>query len=261
MNKSSMNLILCLLVGLFCLTPITILAEDQQPPLAEEWLFTVKADQTGAFHAAMKAHAEFRQESNDPRSWQVYEAIVGQKLNQYVIRHCCFNWADLDTHTKWDEDHPQVLGHWFETVAPHVVSTEHYFSEVDWPNSNWSADAGPFRYFVVNEWNIKGGHEADFAAARKTMSQIAINQGWANASRNWVWTTQVGGRATSSVVVPHRNFASMGGSEETFFEFLTEHMGSAESAGELMKKFSASTWGTTTTIWEHRPKLSFDESD
>ena len=73
--------------------------------------------------------------------------------------------------------------------------------------------------------------------------------------------TRIGGRAATSLVVPHMNFAGMGGGEESFFEFLSKNMGSEEAAGALMKKFSASTWGSETTIWEHLPELSMGGDD
>ncbi len=259
MKKTSIKLILGLLAGLFCLAPLTTLAADNPPPLAEEYLFTPKAGHLGEFLAAFKAHTDLRKEKGDPRKWQVYTSILGDEINNYAVRQCCFNWADLDSYSQWDEANPEVLSHWLENVAPHVENMQHYYSDIDWSNSNWAADAGPFRYFTVNEWTVKDGHDTDFSVAKKTMSQIAINQGWATADRNWIWTTQIGGRPLASIVAPHKNFADMAAGEETFFEFLSRHLGSKEAAGELMKKFSASTWGSKTTIWEHLPGLSMDE--
>ena len=92
------------------------------------------------------------------------------------------------------------------------------------------------------------------------MSQVAINQGWATPDRNWIWTT-IGGKDKNAIVIPHKNFASMAGGEETFYDFLAQHMGSAEAAGDLMKKFSSATWGSEFTIWEHLPELSMSEED
>jgi hypothetical protein len=261
MKKTSINLVLGLLAGLFWLVPVSAMAADDPPPLAEVWLVTPKAGHLGEFQAAFQQHTAVRKENADPRDWQTFVSIVGKDINQFAIRNCCFNWADLDSFAKWDEANPQVVGHWYETVQPYVETVEHYYSEVDYDNSNWNDDSGPFRYFAVDQWKLKGGHEADFSAARESMSQIAINQGWANADRNWAWTTQIGGRAAVSLVVPHKNFAAMAGGEETFFEFLSKHMGSTEAAGALIKKFSASSWGVETTIWEHLPELSMGGDD
>lgn len=261
MKNASTKLILSLLAGLVCSLPLSTQAEDNPPPLAEVWLVTPKAGQLGEFQAAFKQHGEFRQAHGDPFKWQVYTSIVGDELNRYAIRYCCVNWADLDAYENWNEANPEVLGHWFETVAPYVENIQHYFDEIDWDDSHWAADAGPFRYFAVTEWGIKGGHEADFTSARKMMSQIAINQGWTTAGRNWIWTNAIGGKDRSAIVVPHENFAHMAGGEETFYEFLAKHMGSDEAAGDLLKKFSSSTWGSKMTLWEHVPELSMSEEE
>ena len=261
MKNASIKLITGLLAGIICLSPISAIAQDNPPPLSEIWMVTPKAGHLGDFQAALKAHTNVRKEHGDPQAWQVYSSIVGDDLNQYAIRHCCSSWADLDAYAKWNEANPAVLGHWMETVAPHVEKIQHYFDQIDWNNSRWAADEGPFRYFAVTEWGTKGGQEADFTAARKVMSQVAINQGWATTGKNWIWTTTIGGKDRNAIVIPHKNFAGMAPGEETFFEFLSKHMGSAEAAGDLLKKFSSATWGSELTVWEHLPGLSMSEEE
>ena len=258
MKNTSIKLILGLLAGLICLAPVAVSAADAPPPLAEEYMVTPKNDQMGEFQAALKAHTELRKEKGDPRKWQIYTSIVGNELNVYTIRQCCFNWADLDSYAEWDAANPEVLGDWFENVEPHVGKIQHFFSEYDWSNSHWTGGGDPYQFYAVTEWKVKPGQEADFSIAKKTMSQIALNQGWANTDRNWMWTTQIGGHPVNSMVVPHKNFADMAGGDVTFAEFLTKHLGSGEAASELLKKFSASTWGSEMTIWQHLPGLSMD---
>jgi len=261
MKKASIKLITGLLVGLFCLLPLSAVAQDDPPPLSEIWMITPKAGHLGDFQATLKAHTAVRLEHGDSRSWQVFTSIVGDDINRHAIRYCCANWADLDAYTEWNEANPEVTAHWFETVMPHVEKMQHYFEEIDWDNSHWSADAGPFRYFAVTAWGIKGGHQADFTSAREVMSQVAINQGWATAGRSWIWTSTIGGKDRNAIVVPHKNFAHMAAGEESFYEFLATHMGSEEAAGDLLKKFSSATWGSEFTLWEHLPELSMGEDD
>ena len=93
------------------------------------------------------------------------------------------------------------------------------------------------------------------------MSQIAINQGWASADRNWVWLTSIGGKASQSIVVPYKNYADMAPGEQSFFEFLVKQLGSEEAAGELMNAFSSATQSTEYTVWELQPDLSMSEDD
>jgi hypothetical protein len=261
MKTFATRLILSLCIGLFCLAPLSVLAQESPAPLAEVWIVTPKIGQMSEFQAALKAHTDLRKSQGDPRAWQVYTAIVGDTLDRYAIRNCCVNWADLDSFDRWDKSNPDVLGDWYENVAPYVEKMEHYFSEVDWSDSNYSTDSGPFRYFRVTDWQLERGMESVFEGAKEQISQIALNQGWANAERNWLWTTQIGGSPTASVVVPHKNFASMARGDETISEFLGKHMNSREAAAELIQKFSSSTSSESTTIWEHLPDLSFPENE
>ena len=93
------------------------------------------------------------------------------------------------------------------------------------------------------------------------MSQIAINQGWANDERSWLWATTIGGKPQVSVIVPHENFASMAGSGEGFVDFLAKQMGSAEAAAELMSQFSGAVWSSDYQVWAHRDDLSMKSGD
>lgn len=261
MKKTPTILILGLFAGLLCLLPLSAMAEDEPGPLAEMWLVTTKTGQQGDFQAALKEHMAVRSEHGDPWNWQTYTVAVGKNLNQIAIRHCCINWADVDSYEQWNKDNPAVAKHWIETVDQYLEKYEHYFEQLDWDNSHWNEAAGSYRFFGVTEWTIKGGHGADFSTAREKMSQIAINQGWATADRSWLWTTTIGGKPTQGVVVPYKNYAAMAPGEESFFEFLVKHMGSEEAAGELLKTFSGASWGSEYTVWEHQPGLSMSEGD
>jgi hypothetical protein len=249
-----------ILFTLLCVFPSLSIAADQPPPIAEEWMFTVKQGQMSDFLAAVKEHGAVRSEHGDPRSWEVYRATLADGLNRVAIRYCCFNWADADAYDQWNRENPAVVEHWFANAAPHVEKTEHFFEETDWPNSHWNNDGGPYRFFAVTEFKIKAGNALDFDDARDKMSQIAINQGWANEDRSWIWSEIIGGAPKVFLVVPHENYASMAGGEKSFFSFLVEHMGSEEAAQGLLNQFSASTWGSTFQLWEHLPGLSMAPS-
>ena len=58
MKKATTKLILGLLAGLFCLLPISAMAEDNPPPLSETWMVTPKAGQIGEFQAAHSRNME-----------------------------------------------------------------------------------------------------------------------------------------------------------------------------------------------------------
>jgi hypothetical protein len=243
------------------IAPTLGLAQEEPGPLAEIWIFTPKEDQRTEFFEGFEKHVKFRSEHGDPRAWQSYTPLLGDKLGRLAVRHCCANWADVDSYRQWDEDNEMVNDHYEAHVADHVEKVEHYFETLDWAHSHWSDAGGPFKYFAVTEFSILPGHGADFDEARDKMSQIAINQGWATDDRSWLWAKNVGGAATETIIIPHRNFASMASNRETFYDFLSRMMGSADAASELMRQFSGSIAASDFQIWEHHKNLSMDSEN
>ena len=250
---------LSVLAALTLLAPTFAAAQDSPPPLAEMWVLAAKPDHGDEFRSAIKEHMAFRAEHGDPRAWQAYTPVLGDDLNRLAVRFCCIDWADVDSYREWNMSAPEVGEHYDETVAPHVASAEHYFETIDWANSHWSETAGPHRVFAVTNWAIKPGHSIEFDAARDKMSQIAIDQGWASDSRNWLWMSRIGGSPQQSIVVPHRNFAGFDQAEDNFFRFLTEKLGSEEAAIDLIRQFEGATTGSEFQIWVHRENLSMAE--
>lgn len=261
MQKIYAKVALGLLVAAFCYLPSLSLAQETPPPLAEMWIAIPKTGHAQELAQALGEHKAFRSEHGDPWEWNVYTPFLGDDLDRFAIRSCCHAWADVDAYREWSENNAEVAAHFDEHVAPLVEKYEHYFEEIDWANSHWNREAGPYRYFAVTEFAVKAGHGAEFNAAREKMSQIAINQGWANDERSWLWTTTIGGKSTVSVVVPYKNFAGMGRSGEGFVDFLAQQLGSMEAASELMKQFAGASWGSDYQVWVYEPKLSMKKED
>lgn len=261
MIKKTFIQFLSLVAVALLLAPAAVSAQDSPPPLAEMWILHPKPEHGDEFRAAVKEHMAFRKENGDPRAWQAYTPMLGDALGRLAVRFCCIAWADVDAYREWSMGAKAVSEHFDEHVAPHVERAEHYFESMDWDNSHWSEDGGPYRVFAVTEFHVKSGHRAEFDAALDKMSQIAIDQGWASDSRSWLWTSRIGGSPQTSVVVPHRDFASFDLGEDTFFRFLSEKMGSEEKAAELFQQFDGALAGTDFQIWVHREDLSMAEND
>ena len=260
MQSLKAKLLLGLLTAIACFMPHLVLAQDP-PPLAEMWMMVPKAGHAQELNEALKKHMDFRSEQGDPWRWDTYTPLLGEDLARVGVRSCCHNWADIDAYGEWSRSKPAVGAHFIEHVAPHVEKYAHYYEEIDWAGSHWN-DKGPeYKYFAVTEFALKAGHAAEFHAARDKMSQIAINQGWANDERSWIWATTIGGKPTVSVVVPHENFASMADKGEGFMDFLARNLGSEEAAAELLQQFSAATWGSDYQVWVHRAEFSMERAD
>lgn len=255
MQTLKAKFVLGLLAAAVCFSPVPVVAQDT-PPLAEMWIIVPKPGHSEELSAALKEHMAFRSEHGDPWRWDAYTPHLGDDLDRIAVRSCCHNWADVDSYREWNMSTPGVAAHFDEHVAPHVEKYAHYFEEIDWANSHWNAEGGPYKYFAVTEFSVKPAQGSEFHAARNKMSQIAINQGWANDERSWLWATTIGGKPQVSVIVPHENFASMADSGEGFVDFLAKQMGSAEAAAELMSHFSGAIWSSDYQVWVHRDDLS-----
>jgi len=260
MNKNTLLYRLCFAFALVLLAPGAA-AQDLPPKLAELWVLEIEPGQGEAFRAGVKAHVAFRQELGDPRPWQAYVPLLGDNLNRFVVRHCCFEWADADTYRQWDEDHPEVGAHYVEHVAPHTASAAHFFETIDWANSHWSDAGGPHSLFAITEFRVTPGNSGAFDEARVKLSQIAIQNGWASDDHAWLWLSSIGGEPTQAIAIPHRDFASLAGRQPTFADFLAERMGSPEKAAEMMQSLMSAVATIDYQIWEHQPDLSMPEQE
>jgi hypothetical protein len=260
MYKRQVKFVPGILAVLFFMLPAVGAAEDSPPPLAEMWIVTPKADHGTEFYKALGEHMAFRSEHGDPREWQAYSPLLGDQLNRLAIRFCCFNWADQDGYQEWDEQAEEITAHFNEHVGPHAEKWEHYFESMDWENSHWPDDVAQYKLFAVTEFNLKPGEGADFRAARDKILQIALNQGWATGDHAWLWASTIGGKPQESIIIPHKNFASMDRKDDSFTSFLSEHMG-ADAAAALLKQFSSATWSSNYQIWQHQEKYSMSSGD
>lgn len=244
------------LIILFLATlPLTATAQAPSGPLAEMWEIKVKDGHQSEFEDAFREHRDVRQQHNDPRPWDVYTPDTGPNLGHYAVRTCCFNWADQDAYSAWNQANPQVIGSWFEKVAAHVESVGHYYYEMDFANSHWPEGLMAPAMVGVTEFSLNAGKVAQFHEARTELSQIAINQGWAASGKHWSWSDRIGGEPTVDLVVPFSNYADMTPGDQQIGAFLVEHMG-ADKAAELLERFTSSVSSSSYGIWVHRPDLS-----
>ncbi len=249
---------------LTALVPLTLLfatvsapAKDESPPnVADLWIITVDYPDEAAFEVAFKTHLAARKEAGDSRNWQVYRAVAGAELNTYGVRYCCFKWADADAYAEWTQS-SGILDHWNEHVAQYVDDYRHQFSILDIENSNWQEDLSGYRYYGVTSWQPKPGRIGPRQAAIKTFADVGKEHGW---SRLWSWQTRVGGESSLSLVIPYSNFADMEPPEQSFYEFVAEHLGADETA-RLFNGFGSSFLSSEYAIFEHRRDLSMSDGE
>ena len=235
--------------------PLSIQAQESGPLHSESWYVTVKPGHAAKFEEALKAHGAMRRDAGDPRTWTVYTPVTGENTQIYLLRTCCYSWHQIDSNTAWDADNPSVLGDWMANVDPHIEKLGHYFYESDTANSHWPEDGNPPNYVGVTRYFVKAGEEDTFNSARHKLSQIALNQGWSESGKRWSWYTRVGGKPQVTLATPYDSYADMAPDEESFFNFLSRHLG-ADAAAELLDESRSATNGSHYAIWRWRRDLT-----
>ena len=247
------------LVTAALLVPLTACADHHEeeaaaPTLHDVWLVVPKQGMEQEFFAAVAADTALRIEGGDSREWQIYTVAVGDHPNVVQFRYCCFDWADQDAYDA-DEEEKGFNDHWNEKIAPLIEHYHRYFEISDMENSHWPEGEGDGPYYGVTTWTDKQGAGPESSAARVKMSQMAINDGWAESGNNWMWLSRIGGIDKTMIVSSFENFADMAPPEQSFFEFMTETLG-AEEAGKVFSDFGSGFSSSDYTVWLHQPELS-----
>ena len=260
MKKTSLIVSIAAMAGL--ILPLSLLAQDEEEglgPLSDVWFVVPKRGMEAQFSEAMAAHIAFRAEAGESRTWQAYTVAVGRDITPFQFRSCCFEWADLDAHGP--EDLEKGLGANFnENVDQYVEHYHHYLERNDWENSYWPDEGTDGPYYGVTSWTVKQGAGPGSEVARKKLSEVALNQGWAEAGHNWIWLSRIGGKPMVMVVTSKADYADMAPSEPSFFEWVGEQLG-AEEAGAVFAQFGSGFAGSDYTIWRHNENLSSPSDD
>lgn len=260
MKIHSLKQLLCAAMVLLVPLAGAVQAAENPPPLASSYRFTVPTKDMGDFQEELKEHMAYRAEMGDPRTWQTYTPILGEDLNQFIVRACCFNWADEDAYEGWHGSNPKIMEHWYKGPGKYVTDYAHHMFTVDWSNSHWGSEHGPYKLIAVTSFDLQVSKAAQFDRARDTMSQIALEQGWADDDHVWAWTAAIGGEPIQAIAIPHKNFASMDRDEDSFFRFLSKHMGE-DGAAKLLGDFMGAVEESHFQIWRHHEDLSMSIED
>lgn len=259
--KLSMKLlgfVICLLA--LASLPFVAQAQDDEadsPDKADVWVLHVKSGMSGAFEEVFKTHLAFRAEKDDPRAWNTYTVAIGDDLGSYTIRYCCVDWADADSYAAWETE-AGVYAQWNENVDQYVDSYEHYYNVIDFENNNWPAGEVNFTLIGLTRWELKPDAFDQMNKAITRISSLAKEHGW---PRYWSWSSRIGGSSTIAIASPFENYAAMEPPEQSFAEFLTEHMDPPDAAMELLNSFSASFKSSNYTVYQLRDDLSMSSDE
>ena len=226
---------------------------EERASLSDVWVLAPKVGKFDEFAAAMSEYMAWRAEVGDSREWWAFAPVVGHNLNRVMYRTCCYEWADQDDYLAEAEE--KGFGDKFdEMVGKYLDHAHHYFDNSDWDNSHWTDDTkGP--YFGVTTWKLKVGFHAEAYEARVKMSQMAMD-GWASDDNQWLWVMNTGGENTLAIVSPFSSYADMAPPEYSFYQFISDKLGSEEEAGKLFDAFNQGKAKEDYTVWRYIPELS-----
>ena len=245
---------------LFSINALADEHEEEPGAISDVWVMAIKRGMEAEFTAAMKEHMAVRAELGEPRAWNAYRAEVGHHPGLVMYRSAPMSYADHDAYLASDLS---ALGeHFGENVDPLVDHFHHYIDSYDWKNSHWPDDEtteGPLFTEVARKWRPGGGYASD--QARERMSQIALNDGWAEKGYEWLWVNRTGGAPMQAIVFPRANYADMAPTGESFGAWLTEQVGSEEESAKIFDTWLSGFSGISVTIWRHDPELSTPSDD
>lgn len=229
--------------------------EEERGAIADVWIFAVKRGMEDKFTEAMKKHIAVRKEMGEARAWSGYRAEVGKHPGLVMYRSSPMSYADHDAYLA--KDHSAIGERFTKNIDPLVDHYHHYIDSYDWKNSHWPDDdstKGPLFTVVARKWKPGGG--AASSKAREKMSQIALNDGWAEKGYNWLWVNSMGGAPTQSIVFSRADYAAMAPTGDDFGAWLAEQVGSEEEASKIFADWLSGFSSTDVTIWRHDPEIS-----
>ena len=238
-----------MLIMLLCLGSVQ--AEESSDKLTDVWVVKVNVNDRQAFESTLKKHMQYRVDAGDPKQWNVYTQVIGEQMNEYILRSCCTNWNKIADYNAWAAN-SKTGQHWAKTVRKYTIEGNHYYSEIDSDNSSWD-NSKNFKYFSVDTLSPKAGEGFALRESIKKISDAAKTMQW---SESWTWLTRIGGAAQIKLVVGHESYADMMPAEKSFFVQLSEQMQDKAKAQNLLETYAKHFAKSEYAVYVHRLDLS-----
>ncbi|WNC70811.1 hypothetical protein RGQ13_11780 [Thalassotalea psychrophila] len=252
MNKVILKSFIVSLLAIIQLSFSAFAADEKPHSLADVWVMVPNPGQQAGFEKAFQEHIKYRASKGDPRQWQAYTPVIGKNLNYYVVRYCCTAFKDVEAYKKWESDN-KMDAHWNENVAKYVAHYEHYYSRIDFKNSNWPDGKNNYKYFAVTDYSVKVGAGKGVSEGKKVLSETAKAMKW---PYSWSWTWQIGGDENLSLVIPYENYAEMEDPDKSFSTAFAEQIGDADKAAAVFKAWGENFHSTQYTVYVLREDMS-----
>ncbi|MCJ7558284.1 MAG: hypothetical protein MUP90_15415 [Gammaproteobacteria bacterium] len=225
---------LLLMLALAWVSQPLMAAEEEGGVIARGWSITPKAGSAEAFNKALKAHAQWRRDNDDPWQWNFYRAQSGDMDGTVFIRSGSHTNADIDAYAA-SEFSAKAGAHWNQTVQPYVGHASSSFSRRDKEMFDWPE--GDYRVFWVTNFHLRPGHALGFTAEVKKIN-AALKAAGRQSTHSWSWAMTGEHIPTAMLVTARANWAGFDSPEQSVREALATQMSEMEVASLMDAAFS-----------------------
>ena len=202
------------------------------------------------FEVALRDHAKWRAENEDPWDWSVSAHETGENLGAFSIRSGGHSWADFDAYDAGFAQ--QGLTHWNATVAPLVESISSAITSTNdalsnGPPANWSS------FITVTRYHLRPGREAEFNRLVAQATELVRDK----IEGYWVWSSSMTGGGPGpymDLVSFAQNWSDMAAPDPSFEALMMQEMG-AEAFQEWGTSIGQTYRGTVTYTIRRRPDM------
>lgn len=215
-------------------------------------VYTVSPKEGADLEAAIREHAEWREQNGDPWTWGVYQVVNGENLGDFVIRSGGHSWADFDAYDQ--SEFAEAAGaHYESTMGPAVGSISNMITVADTAHQRLPESFENIQLYSVITWHLDPERTQDFEEAIDQIHDAIVQTGWP-VHYSFVSPVNGTGGPRRSLVLFYEDWAAFEGPETTFDEMMGEVYG--DGAAAIFEKFSGSFRWEESFVLRIRPDLS-----
>lgn len=164
-----------LILTVFCvLAPQSPVAaeEDMALLVTEEWSIPAKVGYSSEFMDALREHAIWRRDNEDPWTWKFYSSQAGKEDAGVLMRSSDHEYADVAyVHSEFNK---KAGKHWEETVAPYAGVGTRYI-RFQTPVRNWPE--GSYDYLLISQIDVESDSATNLVKSAKILYDIVREAG------------------------------------------------------------------------------------
>jgi len=228
-------------------------AVAQDGNIAVTYQAKVKSGMVAQFETAIAAHVQWRRDNNDPWTWNTYQVMTGNNINEFRFRSGSHQWADFDQYSAFLAE---GAVHFNETVAPYLESITSNITEWDTTHVNMPEDQQSL-YNVIT-FHIAPGQMGTAMEVVAKFHEAATKTSW--SGQYGFETVANGGWGNKlRVVIPIGNWAGMAEPDPSMEMMMVQAFGQ-EEAMAIFEKMGTAITAEESEVVMHRPDLSVNST-